>query len=229
MNHISVGIEITEYHSDYPTASGYSRRVVEQEWEHLRRELMKKVDATASLNGVHGSLFFKDLTLPSRHDHADFINQVMSCAQANINVLPTSLSDFEAFPLLSQYLKEMRFKRIRCHMSWDWNKNIGWIGTEPTALVDCIRRKVKKKYDTEGINDLWLLIVSGPNLSQAMGIDLQYDLANIGEVDELLQKSVFSKAYIFQYMFDVAYEWPTWKKMGMENFRKEHSPTIGWR
>jgi hypothetical protein len=45
----SVGVEITEYHSVTQTASGYTCRLVEHEWERLRRELMCGVDQTPDL------------------------------------------------------------------------------------------------------------------------------------------------------------------------------------
>lgn len=207
----SICIEITEYHSKTPTPSGHTRRLIEQEWERLRQQLMVKVDATPSLAEIHGTVCLRELKVPSRRDSTDFINQLVDCAKGQLEGLPIAVSDFAAYPLLSQFLKQVRLKRIRCHMSWDWNYNTAWIGTEPKAFVETVRAKTEQQYETGGLDDLWLLIVSGPHLSQATGLDLDHHLPNIPKADTLLRSSSFSKAFVFQYMFDVAYEWPGWK------------------
>jgi hypothetical protein len=99
-------------------------------------------------------------------------------------------------------------------MSWDWNGNIAWIGTDQGAFMDCIQRKTAITYDRTDLDEIWLLVVSGPHLSQAMGFDdLDQVLQSMAEVDKLLRRSAFQKVYVFQYVFDVAYEWPGWRKI----------------
>lgn len=223
----AIGIEVTEYHASTASKRGHSRRLVEQEWERLRRELMRRVDEAPTLREVHATLMFKDLHLPSRQEYQTFIGQLIGCATKNEASLPTSVTDFGAFTLLSAYLKELRLKHTRCSMSWDWNHNTAWLGTDSSAFVNCVASKVRNNYDREGLSDLWLLIVSGPHSSQAMGVDLQHSLRSISGLDDLLRGSGFAKVYVFQYMFDVAYGWPGWKKIGVENFRRRNSRTKG--
>jgi len=212
IDHKSVGVEITEYHSVTKTDSGHTRRQVEQEWECLRKKLMCRVDQTPDLQGVHAKLMFKELQLPSSRERSDFISQLIECTKKHVASLPLSVSDFKHFPILSIYLNEVRLMRIHCFMSWDWNGDIAWIGTNQDAFMNCIQRKTAITYDRIDLDEIWLLVVSGPHLSQAMWINEQ-NLQYMAEVDKLLRCSAFKKVYVFQYLDDVAYEWPGWRKI----------------
>jgi len=213
IDHKSVGVEITEYHFVTKTASGHTRRQVEQEWERLRRDLMRQVDQMSDLKGVHATLMFKELRLPSSRERSDFISQLIECTKKHVASLPLSVSDFKHFPILSSYLNKVQLKRIDFSMSWDWNGNIAWIGTNQDALVKCIQKKTNKKYDLTGLDEIWLLVVSEPYLSQTMWIKDEQVLQSMAEVNKLLRCLAFHKVYVFQYLNDVAYEWPAWRKI----------------
>jgi len=213
IDHKSVGVEITEYHSVTKTASGHTRRQVEQEWECLRKKLMCRVDQTPDLQGVHATLMFKGLRLPSSQERSDFISQLIEYTKKHVASLPLSVSGFEHFPILSRYLNKVRLRRFHCYMSWDWNGRTAWIGTDQDAFMKCIQKKADKRYDLTGLDEIWLLVVSEPYLSQTMWIKDEQDLQSMTEVNKLLRCSAFHKVYLFQYLNDVAYEWPAWRKI----------------
>lgn len=225
IGHLLVGVEMTEYHSESTTPSGHPRRLVEQEWERLRKAVMKAIDACPELEGVHGTLCFKDLKLPGRRESDSFIAQAIACAKRSVSCASRSINvlDFTDYPLLQTFLSKLRLRRIKCSMSWDWNHNTAWVGTDQDAFLSCVQRKTANTYDLNGLDQTWLLIVSGSSLSQAMGIELQHQLPQITKADEALRSSLFCRAFVFQYMFDVAYEWPGWRKIGAENFKQEEA------
>lgn len=217
-----IGVEVTEYYS-HPRQGEMQRRAVDTEWERLRRQLMREIDLTPALEGIHGTICFTRLEVPPKGSHRAFVTEIIRCTQAYAKIVPASATDFSAEPLVSQYVKQIRLKRINSRLSWGWNQNTAWLGTDSKAFVDCIRRKTVKNYDRHDLSNLWLLIVSGPHLSQALGMDLHLVLPKITDAEELLKNSGFAKAYVLQYMFDVAYEWPGWRKIGQENFRTHHA------
>ena len=98
-------------------------------------------------------------------------------------------------------------------MLWNWNHNTAWMGIHAPTFADLVRRKTSTKYDVRDFREFWLLIVSGPQLSQAMGMNLGSVLPEITEVERLLGASAIRKAYVLQYMIGVAYEWPGWRRI----------------
>ena len=57
-------------------------------------------------------------------------------------------------------------------MTWDWDHEAASVGLQQDELMAALEAKLRKApaYSSKGVDDLWLLVVSGHRLSQAMGL-----------------------------------------------------------
>ncbi len=67
-------------------------------------------------------------------------------------------------------------------------------------------------------DELWLLAVGEHRLSQTIPPFMLDKLNSFGTLNKKLQESGFARVFLYQYVLDVMYEWPGWKKHGEENF-----------
>lgn len=218
-----IGIEVTEFHSDLKGVDDKPRRAIEETWNLLQKNLKKAVEKHPKLKGTYGFLMFKDLIVPPKSVHKEFVNEII---QLSLTMICTNCEEIRPdegkFPLLHQYLEKFRLKRINFahHISWDWDQNASFIGLTEDELISAIQRKMNRadKYRGKGIEELWLLVISGYRLSQAMPPFLENKLSDFDRLNDILEESGYDKVYLYQYMFDVIYEWPGWIKFGKEDF-----------
>jgi hypothetical protein len=207
-----IGIELTYFHSDLKGIGGTPRRAIEETWNSLQKKIMKEVEKHDRLNGTYGFLFFKHLEVPPKRLHERFAHELI---QLSLNMVesgrvevkpPTELS------LLSKYLKNFLLKRTGLYITWDWNRDASSVGLTEKELIDIIRPKVEGviNYRRVIIDELWLLVVSGYRLSQAMGMLSTNKLVSYENLNRLLETSGYNKVYLYQYMLDVIFEWPGW-------------------
>ena len=213
-----IGVEVTEFHFDLKSKKGSRRRAIEENWMSLQRMIMEKVEKCDALKDTNGLLFFKKLELPPRRKYGEFTDEVIKLSREMINSNCKEIRPGNNYPLLSKYLKRFRVEKCRCRITWEWNYNVSSVGLTETALMKTVESKIVADYKGKDIDEVWLLIVSGYRLSQALGIRLSDKLNTFGRLNNLLSKSGYNKIYLYQYMIDVIYEWPGWVKIGRENF-----------
>jgi len=209
LNGKRIGIEITEYHSDDKGPKGQPRREVEETRKKLLSDLMKEVKKNQALGCVNGVLSFKNLDVPPRKKHYQFIKEILEVSNQN---LPDNknreviIDRFEKNPLLSQYLKELRLE-YHSH-GFDWGiRDFAWVGISEQELLKTIERKTNIKYGEKGLSEIWLLIVSGTNLSQAVPPFELLRLDTYSECNKILCTSEFREVYFFIYMQDQILRW----------------------
>jgi hypothetical protein len=215
-----IGIEITEHHSSERDAKERQRRATEEDWELLRETIRDSVWKDSELNQTHGYLQFRKLELPHRRDFMRFTDELIRLSKEMIASRREVVKLDEKYPLLYKYMDRMYLKGVDCFISWDWNHAAGSVGLNEAELISTIKPKISKglKYTQSRVDELWLLVVEGYRLSQAMGIYLDRYLTHFAMADSLLQQSQFNKVYIYQHMQNVIYEWPGWVKIGQERF-----------
>lgn len=215
-----IGIELTDFHSDLKGESGRPRRAIEETWALLQKTIMEEVDKCNELKGTNGLLFFKKLELPPKSKHGKFAYELIKLSLEMINSGYKEIKPGENYPMLNKYLKKFRSEKIGCYITWEWNYNISFMGITEEELINAVQPKMKKAviYKEKNIDELWLLIISGYRLSQAMGIRLSDKLNTFDQLNILLRQSGYNKVYLYQFMFDVIYEWPEWVKIGKESY-----------
>ncbi len=107
------------------------------------------------------------------------------------------------FPLMTEYLKELNLENAGCCI-WEWNKNVASVGLKEEELITTVKPKVDglKRPGWNMTDRRWLLVVSGHQLSQHMGLQLENKLPNFKKLNSLLHKSGFDEIFIYQYMHD---------------------------
>ena len=215
-----IGVEVTYFHSSAKGADGRPRRAVEEEWNRLQSQIMSEIDKLPEMNDIFGSLQFHALDVPTRRQHEQFVQELLSLSQCMIaNGSLEKAPDENNYPLLSRYIKKLTLERVGCYITWEWNHNAAFVGLDEEELIETITPKIvrtgnylkKDKFD-----ELWLLIVSEHRLSQTIPLRLLDKLNSFGTLNNELQESNFAKVFLYQYQFDIVYEWPGWKKIGKE-------------
>lgn len=216
----TIGVEVTEFHFDSKDKKGSRRRAIEENWMFLQRMIMEKVEKCNELRDTNGLLFFKKEELPPKRRYEKFTDELVKLSREMINSDCEETRLGNNYSLLNEYLKKFRLEKCGCYIIWHWNYNVSFIGLTETALINTVESKIKEvtKYKEKDMDELWLLIVSGYRLSQALGIRLSDKLNTFARLNNLLSKSGYDKVYLYQYMFDVIYEWPGWVKIGRGNF-----------
>lgn len=123
--------------------------------------------------------------------------------------------------LLSHYVKTLTLERVGCYITWEWDHIAAAIGVSEVELITAITPKASKAVsylEKDEFDELWLLVVSEHRLSQTIPRISVEKLNSYETLNKELQKSGFAKVLLYQYMFDVVYEWPGWKKFGKEKF-----------
>jgi hypothetical protein len=211
-----IGIEITEFHSNIKGEKGWPRRLVEEAWEYLRKEIMKEVEKYEELKNTKGFLFFKNLELPPDSLYKEFLGELV---QLSIEMIKSGLREINPglnYPLLNKYLKKFCLEKVDFYISWEWNHIVSFIGLSELELINAVEPKFDKAtdYRKTHIDALWLIIVSGVRLSQTMPIPLKNKLDSFSQLDSLLKASMYEKVFLFQYQVGVIYQWPKWIKIG---------------
>lgn len=213
-----IGLEIVSYHSIPKEEGNKPRRLIEEEWRILHERIIEEVKKHDELTETKGYLDFRELEIPSRKKYDDFVKELIDSSLKLVITGSKYYLPDEHHPLMKKYLSSFSLEKVGCSIMWDWNHNAAFIGLTEDELINTIQPKTEKvmKFKSENIEEYWLLVVDGPYLSQEMGLRLQYKLPDYTRVDKLLRESKFKAMYIFQYMFDVVYQWPGWAKVGEE-------------
>ena len=128
---------------------------------------------------------------------------------------------------MNKYLKEFEIANVGCFKTWKWNHNVAGIGLSEDELIDAIRSKISTDYTSSNTDEVWLLIHTGPNLSQSVGPPIEdWFLDKLNEFkkcDELLNSSCFDKVFFYEYWRDNIFEWPGWKSITKSKLQSEVS------
>ena len=204
-----IGIEVTMFHSNAKDAAGRTRRATEEDCNKLQKDLMREVEKHSALSGVYGFLRFKNLEVPSARERSAFIQEVIDLSLAQCpseeEEKIISLTDHATeCPLAARYLEDIRLVNVGTHAMWAHNLIVAFAGPSEDELAAVVQNKVRQAegYDTTGLEELWLLIVSGELLSQATRRIFVEELNECGELNGPLTRSAFNKTFFFQYMRD---------------------------
>jgi len=180
-----VAIEETDFHSDKKGVDGSSRRGIEEEWLRLQRVFVQERELYPDLDRICGFLFFRALEVPPRRKHGLFASELLGFARKELERITEKGVDFAsldpAFPLLGKYLTRLRLWDARCYVTWEWSHNADFVGLTQEEL----RR---------------IIVVSGRQLSQSMGLVEAAKLNRYQEINRALELGPYDKVYIFQHM-----------------------------
>jgi pyridoxal phosphate enzyme (YggS family) len=204
-----IGVELTGFHK---SRNGQPRRAIEENWNLLRKSIMESVRSNQLLENTFGEIYFMTLEIPSKREFRLFIDELIRISLYMINNGINEISTFAEYPLLNRYLSKFQLEKTGIYIAWDWNHNVTWVGLSEEELIKSIEKKSLANYKAQNIDEVWLIIISGHELSQAMGVHLDYKLNNFNKFNSLLMQSKYNRVFIYQYMLDLIYSWPGWIK-----------------
>ncbi len=198
-----ISIEMTDFYSSESGPSGHTHREVTVEFEKLRDKIDLRIKEESLLKNLHIFLWFNKLLLPSSKKQDQFIKEICLFARLFFNKINSNLhftifDNFDGYPLLKEYLMEVRL-RIGMRRT-DWNYSSGFVdkNRDTHDLITSIEKKItnppeKKLY--------WLLIVTGPSVSQMFGPHEVEVAQSCIKLNELLRSGPFDKIYVHQFGF----------------------------
>jgi hypothetical protein len=205
-----IAVEVTEFHSDATGSGGHPRRLIEEEWAKLQQLIQRERKHYPDLNNISGLLFFNKLAVPSRVECPQFVEELLEFSRNCLKSLTDKGGNFSSFgtnfPLLRKYLKRLHLAIVECYITWEWNHSASSVGLNEAEMKKTVLKKLEIPR-SKIVSENWLLIVSGHQLSQSMGLPDVEELNAFQEVNEALKNGPYDKVFIFQYMFDRVLFW----------------------
>jgi hypothetical protein len=205
-----IAVEVTEFHSDAIGPEGHPRRLIEEEWAKLQQVMKRERKHYPDLDKISGLLFFKKLSVPSRVEYPQFVRELLDFSRSSLKSLTQKRGDFNSFginsPLLKKYLKRLHLATVNCYITWEWNHSASSVGLNESEVKKTILKKLAIPRP-KNVSENWLLIVSGHQLSQSMGLPHVEKLNAFQEANKALKDGPYDRVFIFQYMFDRVLLW----------------------
>lgn len=196
MDGVSVGVEVTEHDSSAKGARGLPRRAVEEEWKHLVTLLREMRKEYPDLDKVSGWLCFWALDVPPRREHRAFLRELLDFTVSQRNEITRKRSRFSDFgaecPRLRQYLREVHLTEVECYITWDCNHSAANVGVSESELLVTVGPKLGESF-ADSASEHWLLVVSGNELSQAMGWAHVDTLNAYSQLNEEIDRGPFKR------------------------------------
>lgn len=196
-----VGIELTMYYREQESNESRPRQAKENAWLKLKKAIAKAKQCYSELNEVHGAIKFKDLVLPPSKEYGQFADELVDFTMNRRGELSFDHKCYKTFdekyPLLNKYVEYLELKQFGCYLlSWDWKHEPGHVGLQKKELLGIIQAKIGKHVQSQ-VDEHWLLITSGIELSQQMGYLLVGKINKYESVCNLLNGGPFDKVYIY--------------------------------
>jgi hypothetical protein len=224
-----IAVEITEFHSLATGSGGHPRRLVEEEWAKLQKLIEQGRKHYPDLNDISWLLFFKNLALPSRTEYQQFVRELLQFSQGSLESISDKGKDFNSFgtnfSILGNYLRKLHLQPVWCYITWEWNHSASSVGLNESEMKKTISRKLEIPRPNCA-SENWLLIVSGHQLSQSMGLPDVQKLNAFNEVNNMLKNGPYDKVFIFQYMYNRILLWEhsgNWEEVRKARFAGNES------
>ena len=208
----TVSIELTSFHSNSTGGGNLPRRLIEEEWGKKLREIVtRKREDYPCLQEVHGVLTFKELLVPPSRQHDAFTDELLKFSEGKVGTLTekrTYFTDFGSeFPLMQEYLGQLCLTKVGFYMFWDWGHNAAAVGVSELELQTTIAPKLEAPRP-HSVDESWLLVYSGSNLSQSMGPQPEVGLlAGHKDLNRALASGPYDKVWVYQYVYNRAFLW----------------------
>lgn len=203
---LKIAIEMTEFHSNVTSPSGKPRRAIEENWNVLLKEIRQQRKNHPVLNCVSCVIFFKTLDLPKKKSYDQFVSDLISLLLEKENELTSTFKEYSAcFKTgpLTEFVQKIIASKTRCnYIEWNWNHSAAAIGLSEEELKTAISSKVLTTFHRNRFKEVWLIIVSGHEMSQAMGLPHIERLNEFRDVNAMLDKSQFDRSFLYEFMFD---------------------------
>lgn len=204
-----IGIEETTHYREQRPDELQPRQAKEKAWHDLQRVIEDVRQNYSELSEVHGVIKFRNFTLPSLKEHRPFVNELVDFTMNKLDVITHDRKRFKTFnekhSLLNKYVEYLELQRIKYYKFWDWTYNAEYVGLQKDTLRAIIQSKINQHINNgehikRQVDENWLLITTGTQLSQQVGHLFVERLNQYEEVNKLLNTGPFAKVYFYDYM-----------------------------
>lgn len=228
-----VAIEITEFYQPPTGNCRFLRQQVEASGDKIVKLFTEARKDYPELANLSWLVFLRQLQLPCSKEEIPFVSELLTFTKEHlpeIRVSPRTFSMFppDGYPLMHKYLREVEISSdAGCYMNpclSDLNfadLNVASASlTDESLLQSCgMKKKLSPDYMNKlaanckslGASELWLLVVFGWKLSQAVP-PLEHDGIGISRFDKTsaaLRDSPYQRVFLFDYKGRV-FCWPGW-------------------
>ena len=119
-----IGVEVMEYHQQFKTSDGYSRREVEAAWKKVRDYIATFRRSRREFDSLSVLLWFKAIRVPSSGEMPRFVEE-LAVVLAKVRPAPNSesvrveLSSFDS-STLKKYVHAITVAYVEAYMEPDW-------------------------------------------------------------------------------------------------------------
>jgi len=191
-----IGVEVMEYHRDFSSDGESELRHREAQIGALEKSFSTAMDDFPNLH-VYGQVFFRRSEhrvggvtpdyhpmLPPKKDYKRFVCQLLEFASGCKQFPRDGIASFSVFPsgfdLLKKYVEHLELEQVDYWVVWLFDPKAKahgfateqWIGhlRHKTERISKAREQDPHRFDE--IDELWLLLVSGPRSSGSVAATL---------------------------------------------------------
>jgi hypothetical protein len=199
-----IGIEETTYYRQPRPGESLPRQAKENAWDNRLKDVIEGTRKKyTELNEIHGVIRYRNFTLPPSKEYDLFANGLVKFAISKLEELGSDYVLYKTFDdeygCLRKYVEYFELKKFSCYVPWDWKHNANHVGFQKDTLSNIIQAKMGKYIDCQ-VDENWLLITSGTQISQQIGHLCISSMNEWEDVLDLLKKSPFDKVYVYDYM-----------------------------
>ncbi|HAX91836.1 MAG TPA: hypothetical protein DCY07_06475 [Rhodospirillaceae bacterium] len=220
MDGLRIGVEVTRYHTKERNVSGFTRTAGEEAWKEIQDYAWEFAEKEPCLFNYDVFLRFKDSLVPNRKETEGFVKEIARKIQDNKAQIANEEMSFpcdESSPeILKKYLKEFLVCRAQCKKNWDAeNFLFRRLGTSDEELCEIIKNKIPCQ--TKGVQENWLLIYGGSELSR------MFDIPWVEKIDSFIKFNAKLKTSNYDVLALLGFRtWLRWtKKNGWEKIETE--------
>ena len=198
-----IGIEETTYYRKQRADESQPRQAKESAWPDLQSVIEKARQKYSELSEIHGCMSFRGFMLPPSKEYDPFARELVEFAMSKIGDLSSVHKRYrtfcEKYPHLNSYLGYLELKQVRHYGFWQWRHNADNMELQEDKLYSIIQDKTGKHIQSR-VDENWLLITSGTQMSQQMGHLSVGRMNEFSEILDLLDESPFDRIYIYDYV-----------------------------
>ncbi|MFP4029470.1 MAG: hypothetical protein ACLFWL_16920 [Candidatus Brocadiia bacterium] len=204
-----VAVEHTEFHSDATDADGRPRRATEEDWKALRQMIRDQRDGQPELDNVLCRIQFRRFRVPRRRNHAAFANELVDFIYERLQELTAEgvfYDYFDGYPLLKKYVSFVQLGSIDFYVDWEWLNGAAFVGLTEDELSGAIDPKLDVDRPPD-VDENWLLVVCGLNLSQDPGNPSVSEMNDYTELNRDLADGPYDRIYFYERMHSQILQW----------------------
>ena len=206
-----IGIEVTCYYQGL-SSQGSKPQALKVEWEKIIRDFTNRLEGEG-LSHLTGVVSLNAEKIPKRNERESLVSELVQLVKTKTPVidpnekLEIQIRDMKSsFSMMSQYLKTVSlWETGPARVPWKCRQTfVRSVGITDNEFLQIIRKKKRevKGYNRNGIDSLWLLIVSTGESPASIATPDPERIRELGfQHTEVVKLTGFDKMYFYSRVF----------------------------